>query len=52
MVDVVFLGGNMAKYYLNTRDEVIVFDNLYRFDSERNLEWLKSLNKKKCEKYL
>lgn len=40
-----FLGSNMAEYYLNNGDEVIVFDNLYRFGSEKNLEWLISLNK-------
>ncbi|RHG32321.1 NAD-dependent epimerase/dehydratase family protein [Fusobacterium varium] len=40
-----FLGSNMAEYYLNTGDEVIVFDNLYRFGSEKNLEWLQSLDK-------
>lgn len=40
-----FLGSNMAEYYLNIGDEVIVFDNLYRFGSEKNLEWLQSLDK-------
>lgn len=41
-----FLGSNMAEYYLEKGDEVIVFDNLYRFGSEKNLEWLNSLNGK------
>lgn len=40
-----FLGSNMAEYYLNKGDEVIVFDNLYRFGSEKNLDWLNELNK-------
>jgi CDP-paratose 2-epimerase len=38
-----FLGSNMAAYYIEIGDEVIVFDNLYRFGTEKNLEWLNSL---------
>lgn len=38
-----FLGSNMAEYYINKGDQVIVFDNLYRHGSEKNLEWLNSL---------
>ncbi len=39
-----FLGSNIAAYYINRGEKVIVFDNLYRFGSEKNLEWLHSLN--------
>jgi len=38
-----FLGSNMAASMLEEGSEVIVFDNLYRFGTEKNLEWLKSL---------
>lgn len=38
-----FLGSNMAAHYIENGDEVIVFDNLYRFGTEKNLEWLNSL---------
>jgi len=33
-----FLGSNMAAHYIEAGDEVIVFDNLYRFGTEKNLE--------------
>ncbi len=39
-----FLGSNMAAHFIEAGDEVIVFDNLYRFGTEKNLEWLNSLN--------
>jgi len=39
-----FLGSNMAAHYIEAGDEVIVFDNLYRFGTEKNLEWLNSLD--------
>lgn len=38
-----FLGSNMAAHYIEAGDEVVVFDNLYRFGTEKNLEWLNSL---------
>jgi CDP-paratose 2-epimerase len=38
-----FLGSNMAEYYMSKGNKVIVFDNLYRYGSEKNLEWLKSI---------
>ena len=38
-----FLGSNMAASKLKNGNEVIVFDNLFRFGSEENLKWLSSL---------
>lgn len=38
-----FLGSNMAEYYIKNGDEVIVYDNLYRYGSVKNLEWLNGL---------
>lgn len=38
-----FLGSNMSAAMLEEGHEVIVFDNLYRFGTEKNLEWLNSL---------
>lgn len=35
-----FIGSNCADHYLARGDEVVVFDNLSRFGSEINLEWL------------
>ncbi|MCJ7572046.1 MAG: GDP-mannose 4,6-dehydratase [Candidatus Thermoplasmatota archaeon] len=35
-----FSGSNMAAHYLSLGDKVIVFDNLYRYGSEINLDWL------------
>lgn len=35
-----FLGSNMAAYLLEQGHEVIVFDNLFRLGSEKNLDWL------------
>ena len=37
-----FLGSNIASAILKKNDELIIFDNLYRFGSMQNLEWLKS----------
>jgi CDP-paratose 2-epimerase len=37
-----FLGSNLASAILNQKDELIVFDSLYRFGSYQNLEWLKT----------
>jgi CDP-paratose 2-epimerase len=38
-----FVGSNLAAEVLNKKEELIVFDNLFRFGSSKNLEWLKSL---------
>jgi CDP-paratose 2-epimerase len=40
-----FLGSNIAKEILNRKEELIIFDSLYRFGSYQNLEWLKSIGK-------
>ena len=37
-----FLGSNIAAKILEQGNELIVFDNLYRFGSYQNLEWLKT----------
>ncbi|GHD53862.1 CDP-paratose 2-epimerase [Marinobacter persicus] len=36
-----FLGSNISSELLKQGHEVIIFDNLYRFGSYQNLEWLK-----------
>ncbi len=38
-----FIGSNIACEILKTSDELLVFDNLYRHGSERNLRWLRGL---------
>lgn len=38
-----FLGSNIAASYLESGDEVVVIDALFRHGSEANLEWLKGL---------
>lgn len=38
-----FLGSNIAKKLLEQQDELIIFDNLSRLGSEKNLEWLQTL---------
>jgi len=38
-----FVGSNLAAYYLKCGRKVIVYDNLSRKNSEKNLDWLKSL---------
>lgn len=40
-----FLGSNIASETLKKSDELVIFDNLYRFGSNQNLEWLKSKGK-------
>jgi CDP-paratose 2-epimerase len=35
-----FLGSNIAKKILESGDELFIFDNLSRFGSEKNLDWL------------
>lgn len=37
-----FLGSNIASEILKQRDELIVFDNLYRLGSYQNKQWLES----------
>lgn len=41
-----FLGTNMAEYLINRNASIIVYDNLYRYGSERNLVHLKNLKNK------
>lgn len=36
-----FLGSNLASEVLKRDEELIIFDNLYRVGSEKNLKWLK-----------
>lgn len=38
-----FLGSNLAEEVLKRGDELVIFDNLYRVGTEKNLEWLKTL---------
>ncbi|CBW25298.1 DNTP-hexose dehydratase-epimerase [Halobacteriovorax marinus SJ] len=38
-----FLGSNLAAEVLKRGDELVIFDNLYRHGTEKNLEWLRSL---------
>jgi CDP-paratose 2-epimerase len=38
-----FLGANLASYCIQSRQEVIVFDNLSRMGSSQNLQWLRTL---------
>ena len=40
-----FLGSNIAGEILKRNDELIIFDNLYRFGSSQNLEWLRGKGK-------
>ena len=37
-----FLGSNLAAQVLLQGDELVVLDNLYRYGSSQNLDWLKS----------
>ena len=37
-----FLGSNIAAEILRRREELIVYDNLYRVGSDKNLNWLRS----------
>lgn len=41
-----FIGCNTAKYYLEKKADVVVFDNLSRKNTDKNLAWLKSLGGK------
>lgn len=40
-----FLGSNIAKKILQNGDDLIIFDNLSRFGSYQNLEWLREQGK-------
>lgn len=40
-----FLGSNIAAQILQDNNELIIFDNLYRIGSEKNLNWLKEQGK-------
>jgi CDP-paratose 2-epimerase len=37
-----FLGSNIAAQLLEKSEELLIFDNLYRFGSEQNLNWLRT----------
>lgn len=37
-----FVGSNLAAEVLKRGEELIIFDNLFRFGSSKNLEWLKT----------
>ena len=37
-----FLGSNIASQVLKQKDSLIIYDNLSRVGSEKNLEWLKT----------
>jgi CDP-paratose 2-epimerase len=38
-----FVGSNLAAEVLKRNEELVVFDNLFRIGSSKNLEWLKSI---------
>jgi CDP-paratose 2-epimerase len=38
-----FVGSNLAAEVLKKGEELIIFDNLFRFGSSKNLDWLKSI---------
>lgn len=40
-----FIGSNIAKFHLDKKDRVVVYDNLSRNGTELNLKWLKSISK-------
>jgi len=40
-----FIGSNLAAEVLKRRDELFILDNLYRYGSEKNLNWLESIGK-------
>lgn len=41
-----FIGSNLAKFHIDKKDDVLIFDNLARNGTEKNLIWLKLLAKK------
>lgn len=36
-----FVGSNLASYFANKGDEIIIYDNLFREGTKQNLDWLK-----------
>jgi CDP-paratose 2-epimerase len=40
-----FLGSNLASVVLKQKDDLVIFDNLYRVGSIENLEWLRTQGK-------
>lgn len=38
-----FIGSNAAAYYLGNKSNVVIFDNLARLGTDKNLAWLKTL---------
>lgn len=40
-----FVGSNLAAEVLNRGEELVIFDNLFRYGSSSNLEWLKKKGK-------
>jgi len=40
-----FVGSNLAEEVLKRREELFILDNLYRYGSQKNLEWLESIGK-------
>lgn len=47
-----FIGCNVAKYYLDKGDTVVVYDNLSRSGAELNLKWLKKDKNKSNFKFI
>jgi CDP-paratose 2-epimerase len=41
-----FIGCNLADYFSRKNAEIVIFDNLSRKGTEKNLKWLKAKNKK------
>jgi len=39
-----FIGSNAASHYLSQGDDVVIFDNLSRQNTDKNLAWLKGLD--------
>ena len=37
-----FIGSNLAAEVLKRKEDLYVLDNLYRFGSDANLQWLRS----------
>jgi CDP-paratose 2-epimerase len=44
-----FIGSNCADHYLERGDEVVIFDNLSRFGSAINLEWLQKKHEEQLQ---
>jgi len=44
-----FIGSNLARLYLGKGSHVVVYDNLSRPNSEKNLQWLRACKKGKLE---